>query len=64
MDQALRITAVGGPEKVKAQLEAWIARYKPDEMILTGQIHDHDARVKSFGIAAEVLRDLGLSRAA
>jgi luciferase family oxidoreductase group 1 len=64
VDQALRITAVGGPSRMKAQLEALIAQYQPDELILTGQIHDHAARVKSFGIAAEVLRELGLSQAA
>ena len=34
------------------------ARNSPDEMILTGQIHDHAARVKSFQIAADVLSDL------
>jgi hypothetical protein len=38
--------------------------YKPDELILTGQIHDHTARVKSFRIAAEVLADLGARHAA
>jgi hypothetical protein len=27
-------------------------------MILTGQIHDHEARVKSFEIAANVLNEI------
>jgi hypothetical protein len=35
-----------------------IERYQPDEMIMTGQIHDHAARVKSFEIAADVLSEL------
>ena len=58
VDQALRVTAVGSPDSVRTQLAALIERYQPDEMILTGQIHDHAARVKSFEIAADVLADL------
>ena len=30
---------------------------RPDELILTGQIHDHAARLRSFEIAAEVLAE-------
>ena len=37
-------------------------RHEPDELILTGQIHDHAARLRSFEIAAEVLAD-GSARA-
>jgi luciferase family oxidoreductase group 1 len=58
VDQALRVTAVGSPDSVRTQLAAMIERYQPDEMILTGQIHDHAARVKSFEIAADVLGNL------
>ncbi|APE43300.1 alkane 1-monooxygenase [Sulfitobacter alexandrii] len=58
VDQALRVTAVGSRETVRAQLEALQAEYRPDEMILTGQIHDPAARVKSFEIAAEVMQGL------
>jgi len=58
VDQALRITAVGSPDSVKSQLGGLMARYQPDEVILTGQIHDHAARVKSFEIAADVMTGL------
>ena len=58
VDQALRITAVGSPDSVRAQLAALVERYQPDEMILTGQIHGHAARLKSFEIAAEVMQGL------
>ncbi|KKL94008.1 hypothetical protein LCGC14_1869010, partial [marine sediment metagenome] len=51
--EALRITATGAPDTVRSQLAALIDRYQPDELILTGQIHDHDARRKSFTIAAD-----------
>ena len=64
VDQALRITAVGSPETVQAQLTALIDRYKPDEVILSGQIHDHAARVRSLQIAAEVMTTINNQRAA
>ena len=43
------------------ELAAFIERHAPDEMILTGQIHDHAARLRSFEIAAEVMRSLDVS---
>ncbi|MBA4000698.1 LLM class flavin-dependent oxidoreductase [Brevundimonas sp.] len=53
IDQALSCSAVGSPETVKAQLNAFIERHKPDELMVTSQIFDHAARVKSYGILAE-----------
>ncbi|MFP4238809.1 MAG: LLM class flavin-dependent oxidoreductase [Rhodosalinus sp.] len=58
VDEALRISAVGAPATVRRQLAALVDRYRPDELILTGQIHDHAARLRSFEIAAEVLADV------
>ncbi len=58
VDEALRISAVGAPATVRRQLAALVDRYRPDELILTGQIHDHAARLRSFEIAAEVLADM------
>ncbi|WP_112873203.1 LLM class flavin-dependent oxidoreductase [Paracoccus endophyticus] len=55
VDAALRITAVGGPDTVKAQLDALIAQYRPDELILTGNIWDEQARLRSYAIGAEVM---------
>jgi len=58
VDQALRVSAVGSAATVRAQLQEMITRYQPDEMILTGQIHDHAARLRSFEIAAGIMGDL------
>ena len=55
VEQALACSAVGAPATVRAACAAFIDRYRPDEVILTGQIHDHAARLRSFEIAAEVL---------
>ena len=61
VDQALRISAVGGPASVQRQLAELVAKYQPDEVILTSQIHDHGARKRSVSIAAEALGDLAVA---
>ncbi|GAB4359128.1 MAG: LLM class flavin-dependent oxidoreductase [Oricola sp.] len=58
VDEALRITAVGSPASVKDQLARYIAAHRPDEVILTGHIHDHQARLQSFRIGAEAMKAL------
>ncbi len=58
VEHAMSCSATGAPEKLRRELEALIARYQPDELIVTGMIHDHAARMRSFDIAAQVLRDL------
>ncbi|WP_406720894.1 LLM class flavin-dependent oxidoreductase [Thioclava litoralis] len=54
----LSMSAVGSPETVERQLAAYIARYRPDEVILNGQIFDHQARLKSFEIGAKAMQNL------
>lgn len=61
VDHALRVTAAGGPATVRRQMADLIARHQPDEVMLTGQIHDPDARIRSFEIAAEVMQDKALA---
>ncbi|MFV0474030.1 MAG: LLM class flavin-dependent oxidoreductase [Pikeienuella sp.] len=58
VDRALRVTAVGAKKTVRRRLADLIETYRPDELILTGQIHDHAARLKSFALAAEALSEL------
>ena len=64
VNHALRVTATGSKASVRSALEDMQARYAPDEMILTGQIHDPDARQRSFQIAAEALSDMAKAEAA
>lgn len=64
VDEMQRITAVGDPGQVEAQIRALIETYRPDEVILTGQIHDHTARLRSFEIAADVMGRVGQVEAA
>jgi luciferase family oxidoreductase group 1 len=55
---ALSCSAVGSPETVRQGLAAFIARTGVDEVIVTAQIFDQQARLRSFEIAAEVHADL------
>jgi alkanesulfonate monooxygenase SsuD/methylene tetrahydromethanopterin reductase-like flavin-dependent oxidoreductase (luciferase family) len=56
LEQTMSRSVVGGPATVKAGMDAFIARNRPDELILTAQIFDHTARRRSFEIVAEVMR--------
>ena len=56
VDAALACAVVGSAETVRAGLRDFVARYQPDELMLTANIFDHVARVRSFGIAMEVSR--------
>lgn len=52
---ALSVSAVGSPETVRREIDALVATHQPDELILTGNIHDPEKRLRSFRLAAEVL---------
>ncbi|WP_069299867.1 LLM class flavin-dependent oxidoreductase [Neptunicoccus sediminis] len=58
VEHALSVSAVGAPDTVNSQLEIILDRYKPDELIVTAMIHDHQARLRSFEIAADVMSGL------
>jgi luciferase family oxidoreductase group 1 len=64
VDQALAYSAIGAPDTVQRQLEAIIAETGADELMLTAQIYDHKARLRSFEIAAEVRGRIAAQRAA
>jgi luciferase family oxidoreductase group 1 len=52
--QALSSTAVGSPEAIRVGLESFISRTGADELIITSQIFDHTARLRSYQITAEI----------
>ena len=58
VQKALSCSATGSAESLEQQLRTIIDKHQPDELIVTGMIHDHAARVRSFDIAAGVLRSL------
>ncbi len=58
VQQALSCSATGSLETVRRELGALVAKYQPDEMIVTGMIHDHAARLRSFALSADALGDI------
>ena len=58
VDEALACAAVGSVGTVRAWLAEFVARHRPDELILTANIHDPGARLRSFELAMEAARGL------
>jgi luciferase family oxidoreductase group 1 len=48
LDSAFSCAFVGTPQKVKAGLDAFIARHHPDELMVTSNIFDHTGQLKSY----------------
>ena len=64
LGEALSCAFVGAPDTVRRGLEGFLARTGADELIVSAQIHDHAARVRSYALLAEVRDQLAASRAA
>ncbi|MCY7398184.1 MAG: LLM class flavin-dependent oxidoreductase [Sphingomonas bacterium] len=47
-------SAIGAPATVKAATEAFVARTGADELMVTSQIFDHQARIRSYQLLADV----------
>ena len=58
LDEALACTVVGSPETVKQGLRNFVSATGADEIMVTSQIFDHAARLRSFAIAAAAWRAL------
>lgn len=55
IDRMLRVSVVGTQERIQAQLEKILESTGANELILTAQIYDHEARKRSFEIAAAAM---------
>ena len=61
--QRLSRSIVGGPETVRAGLEALIAETQADELIVVSDIYDHKDRLRSFELIAEAMARVGVREA-
>jgi luciferase family oxidoreductase group 1 len=59
---ALRYSAVGSPETVRRWLESFIQETQADEIMVTAQIFDRAARLRSFEIVAGICDAIGVVR--
>jgi alkanesulfonate monooxygenase SsuD/methylene tetrahydromethanopterin reductase-like flavin-dependent oxidoreductase (luciferase family) len=56
LDQVLACSAIGSLHTVRAALEGFVDRTGADELMVTAQIHDHNARLRSFELLMEAIR--------
>jgi luciferase family oxidoreductase group 1 len=54
--QALACAVVGDPGEVREGIAAFIARHRPDEVMITANIYEHAARLYSFELAARACK--------
>jgi luciferase family oxidoreductase group 1 len=54
VEQMLMASAVGGPDRVVAQLNHILALTQADELIVAGAVFDHAVRVRSYEILADL----------
>ncbi|WP_149195561.1 LLM class flavin-dependent oxidoreductase [Luteimonas suaedae] len=52
VEQSLACAVVGDPDQVRDGIRAFVARHRPDELMLTANLFDHGARLRSFALAA------------
>ncbi|HVH11753.1 MAG TPA: LLM class flavin-dependent oxidoreductase [Longimicrobium sp.] len=64
LTEALACSAAGSPDTVRGSLQAFIADTGADELMITSQIYDHAARVRSYEITAEIRDTLAAGAAA
>ncbi|MBT2747269.1 MULTISPECIES: LLM class flavin-dependent oxidoreductase [unclassified Lysobacter] len=57
--QALACAVVGDPGEVREGIAAFIARHRPDEVMITANIYEHAARLYSFELAARACKAIG-----
>jgi luciferase family oxidoreductase group 1 len=54
VDRALACAVVGTPAMVEQGVKEFVSRYRPDELMITANVFDHAARLRSFELAAGV----------
>jgi luciferase family oxidoreductase group 1 len=56
LDSVLSCSAIGSPETVRRQTEEFVERTGADELMITAQIYDHNARLRSYELLMEAMR--------
>ncbi len=54
VERALACAVIGDANTVKQGIEAFVARHRPDELMVTANVFEHAARCRSFEIVAQV----------
>ncbi len=56
LQQQLGASIIGGPDTVKQKLKTFIEDTEADEIMVNAQIFDHNARLRSFEIVADLMK--------
>jgi luciferase family oxidoreductase group 1 len=51
----LSASAIGSPETARRQLEEFVERTRPDELMVTAQVFEHQARLKSYELLMQAV---------
>ncbi|NGY37814.1 LLM class flavin-dependent oxidoreductase [Flavobacterium sp. XN-5] len=54
LQQMIAYTFIGGPEKVKRELDYFLEKTKVDELMVASAIYDHEARLHSYEILGQI----------
>lgn len=54
----LRYSFVGRKEAVKKQIERFLEQTKVDELMIVTNVYDHESRIKSYEIVAEIMAEI------
>jgi luciferase family oxidoreductase group 1 len=57
LDSVLSCSAIGNPETVRREVDEFILRTAADELIVTAQIFDPQARIRSYELLAQAVLD-------
>ena len=57
LDSVLSCAAIGAPDTVRAKLDAFIERTGANELMITSQIFEHSARLRSYEITSEIFAE-------
>jgi len=60
VESRLGAAVIGGPETVQHKLAQLLRETDADELIFTSDVYDHSLRLRSFEIAADAMKKLGI----
>ena len=56
LNSVLSVSAIGSPETARRQVQDFVERTKPDELMITAQVFDHQARLRSYELLMDAVR--------
>lgn len=54
--QTFSASAIGSPKTARRQVEDFVNRTQPDELMVAAQIFDHSARLRSYELFTQSVR--------